>query len=42
MIEDPLAEDLLRGRYKEGDIVKVDIVQDCITLLNGETEPAEE
>ena len=26
MIEDPLAEDLLRGRYKEGDIVKVDIV----------------
>jgi ATP-dependent Clp protease ATP-binding subunit ClpC len=42
MIEDPLAEDLLRGRYKEGDIVKVDIVQDCITLLNGETKPAEE
>ena len=42
MIEDPLAEDLLRGRYKEGNIVKVDIVQDCITLLNGETEPAEE
>jgi ATP-dependent Clp protease ATP-binding subunit ClpC len=41
-IEDPLAEDLLRGRYKEGDIVKVDIVQDCITLLNGETKPAEE
>ena len=24
------------------NIVKVDIVQDCITLLNGETEPAEE
>ena len=41
-VEDPLAEDLLRGRYKAGDIVKVDVTKDGIALLkDGEAELVE-
>jgi len=38
-VEDPLAEDLLRGRYQAGDVVKVDVTKDGIALLkDGEAE----
>ncbi len=41
-VEDPLAEDLLRGRYKAGDVVKVDVISDGVTLLkDGEAELVE-
>ncbi len=41
-VEDPLAEDLLRGRYKAGDVVKVDVTSDGVTLLkDGEAELVE-
>ena len=41
-VEDPLAEDLLRGRYKAGDVVKVDVTKDGIALLkDGEAELVE-
>ena len=43
LVEDPLAEDLLRGRYQAGDVVKVDVTKDGITLLkDGEVELVEE
>lgn len=35
LVEDPLAEDLLQGRYQAGDTVKVGVDQDGITLLKG-------
>ena len=39
LVEDPLAEDLLQGRYTAGDTVKVDVTKDGITLLkDGEIE----
>lgn len=42
-VEDPLAEDLLRGRYKAGDVVKVDVTKDGVALLkDGEAELVEE
>lgn len=42
LVEDPLAEDLLQGRYKAGDTVKVDVTKDGISLLkDGEAEPVE-
>ncbi|MBR2626650.1 MAG: AAA family ATPase, partial [Peptococcaceae bacterium] len=42
MVEDPLAEDLLMGRYKAGDVVKVDVTKDGIALLkDGEAELVE-
>lgn len=42
-VEDPLAEDLLRGRYHAGDTVKVDVTKDGITLLkDGEIEQVTE
>lgn len=42
-VEDPLAEDLLRSRYKSGDVVKVDVTKDGIALLkDGEAEQVEE
>ena len=38
-VEDPLAEDLLRGRYKAGDVVRVDVTKEGIALLkDGEVE----
>ena len=38
-VEDPLAEDLLRGRYQAGDVVKVDVTKDGVALLkDGEAE----
>ena len=38
-VEDPLAEDLLRGRYQAGDVVKVDVTKDGVVLLkDGEAE----
>lgn len=38
-VEDPLAEDLLQGRYNAGDTVKVDVTKEGITLLkDGEAE----
>lgn len=38
-VEDPLAEDLLQGRYVAGNTVKVDVTKDGITLLkDGEVE----
>jgi ATP-dependent Clp protease ATP-binding subunit ClpC len=38
-VEDPLAEDLLRGRYKAGDVVRVDVTKEGIALLkDGEAE----
>ena len=41
-VEDPLAEDLLRGRYKAGDVVKVDATKDGVALLkDGEAELVE-
>ncbi len=41
-VEDSLAEDLLRGRYKAGDVVKVDVTSDGVTLLkDGEAELVE-
>ena len=41
-VEDPLAEDLLRGRYRAGDVVKVDVTKDGVTLLkDGEAEQVE-
>ena len=33
-VEDPLAEDLLRGRYKAGDMVKVDATENGVILSN--------
>ncbi len=43
LVEDPLAEDLLQGRYKAGDTVKVDVTKDGISLLkDGEAEPVEQ
>jgi hypothetical protein len=34
-----LAEDLLRGRYKAGDVVRVDVTKEGIALLkDGEAE----
>ena len=42
MVEDPLAEDLLMGRYKAGDVVKVDVTKDGLALLkDGEAELVE-
>ena len=42
-VEDPLAEDLLRGRYKAGDVVRVDVTKEGIALLkDGEAEVVEE
>ena len=42
MVEDPLAEDLLMGRYKAGDVVKVDVIKDGLALLkDGEAELVE-
>ena len=42
-VEDPLAEDLLRGRYHAGDTVKVDVTKDGIALLkDGEVEQVTE
>lgn len=42
-VEDPLAEDLLRGRYQAGDVVKVEAIKDGIALLkDGEAELVEE
>ena len=42
LVEDPLAEDLLQGRYKAGDTVKVDVTKEGITLLkDGEAEIVE-
>ena len=39
LVEDPLAEDLLQGRYQAGDTVKVDVTKDGIALLkDGEVE----
>ncbi len=35
-VEDPLAEELLRGRYKAGDVVKVDVAKEGIVLLKDE------
>ena len=41
-VEDPLAEDLLRGRYRAGDVVKVDVTKDGVALLkDGEAEQVE-
>ena len=41
-VEDPLAEDLLRGRYKNGDVVRVDVTKEGLVLLkDGETETLE-
>ena len=43
LVEDPLAEDLLQGRYKAGDTVKVDVTKDGISLLkDGEAEQVSE
>ena len=43
LVEDPLAEDLLQGRYTAGDTVKVDVTKDGITLLkDGEIEQVSE
>ncbi len=43
LVEDPLAEDLLMGRYKSGDTVKVDVTKDGVALLkDGEAEPINE
>lgn len=47
LVEDPLAEDLLKGRYQAGDVVKVDVVKngdvDEIALLkDGEVELVED
>ena len=36
LLEDPLAEALLMGRYKAGDVIKVDCAEDGLLLLNGE------
>ena len=42
MVEDPLAEDLLKGRYRTGDTVKVEVTKEGITLLkDGEAEIVE-
>lgn len=39
LVEDPLAEDLLQGRYQAGDTVKVDVTKEGIALLkDGEAE----
>ena len=43
LVEDPLAEDFLQGRYTAGDTVKVDVTKDGITLLkDGEIEQVSE
>lgn len=43
LVEDPLAEDLLQGRYRAGDTVKVDVTKDGVTLLkDGEIEQVSE
>ena len=43
LVEDPLADSLLRGRYKAGDTVKVDVTKDGISLLkDGEAEQVSE
>lgn len=43
LVEDPLAEDLLRGRYQAGDTVKVDMTKDGVSLLkDGEAEQVSE
>lgn len=43
LVEDPLAEDLLQGRYTAGDTVKVDVTKDGVTLLkDGEIEQVSE
>ena len=36
LLEDPLAEALLMGRYKAGDVVKVDCTEDGLLLLKDE------
>ncbi len=42
LVEDPLAEDLLMGRFQAGDTVKVDVTKDGIALLkDGEAELVE-
>lgn len=42
LVEDPLAEDLLKGRYQAGDTVKVDVTKDGVSLLkDGEAEAVE-
>ena len=42
LVEDPLAEDLLQGRFQAGDTVKVDVTKEGITLLkDGEAEMVE-
>lgn len=43
LVEDPLAEDLLQGRFQAGDTVKVDVTKEGITLLkDGEAEQVSE
>ncbi|MDQ5853564.1 MAG: ATP-dependent Clp protease ATP-binding subunit, partial [Chloroflexota bacterium] len=46
LIEDPLAEGLLEGRFKDGDTVVIDTVEDLLRLRSQreieQTEPAEE
>ena len=43
LVEDPLAEDLLRSRYKAGDTVLVDVTKEGIELLkDGEAEVVSE
>lgn len=42
LVEDPLAEDLLKGRYQAGDTVKVDVTKDGVSLLkDSEAEAVE-
>ena len=43
LVEDPLAEDLLKGRYQAGDTVKVEMTKDGVSLLkDGEAEQVSE
>ncbi len=42
LVEDPLSEDLLSGRFRAGDTVKVDVTKDGLVLLkDGEAELVE-
>jgi ATP-dependent Clp protease ATP-binding subunit ClpC len=42
LIEDPLAEGLLHGRFQPGDVVLIDRVGDDLTLETKQSAPAEE
>jgi ATP-dependent Clp protease ATP-binding subunit ClpC len=42
LIEDPLAEGLLHGRFQPGDVVLIDRVGDDLTLESKQSAPAEE